>query len=138
MGRLLLINKLLGLIFRKKNDFISEAEIENAVKKFFGEKERVIISMKEFFETFPYSPATIYKRFGSLAAFCQKHNILVQQSKKAKYTKQEVDDAVAKWVKAGKEIPAAKELSKLGLPSMSVILKYYEDERAFCSLSKAI
>ena len=38
-----------------------------------------------------------------------------------------MDDAVAEWIKSGKEIPAAKELSKLGLPSMSVILKYYED-----------
>ena len=49
--------------------------------------------------------------------------------KKAKYTKQEVDDAVSKWVKAGKEIPLAKDLSRCGLPSMSVILKYYEDWR---------
>lgn len=56
-----------------------------------------------------------------------KNNISVIQSKKARYTKQEVDDAVAKWVKSGKEIPVAKELSKLGLPSMSVILKYYEN-----------
>ena len=97
------------------------------MNQFFGEKERVVGSMKEFFKSFPYSPSTIHKRFGSFAVFCKKHNISVRQSKKAKYTKHEVDDAIAKWVKAGKEIPAAKELSRLGLPSMSVILKYYEN-----------
>lgn len=126
-GSLAAYQQTVGSAISQKNDFISETEIENAVNQFFGEKERVVGSMKEFFESFPYSPSTIHKRFGSFAVFCKKHNISVRQSKKAKYTKQEVDDAVAKWVKAGKEIPAAKELSKLGLPSMSVILKYYEN-----------
>jgi len=114
-------------VVSQKNDFISEIEIENAVNQFFGDEEREVVSMKEFFESFPYSPSTIHKRYGSFTAFCQKYNINVKKSKKAKYTKQEVDEAVARWVKAGKEIPAAKELGKLGLPSMSVILKYYED-----------
>lgn len=87
----------------------------------------MVNSRKDFFELFPYSPSTINKRFGSFCDFCQKYNINVKHSKKAKYTKQEVDDAVAKWVKAGKEMPSAKELSRLGLPSISVILKYYEN-----------
>lgn len=126
-GSLATYQQAVGSAISQKNDFISEEEIENAVNQFFGEKERVVVSMKEFFKSFPYSSSTIHKRFGSFATFCQKHNINVKHSKKAKYTKQEVDDAVAKWVKAGKEIPAAKELSRLGLPSMSVILKYYEN-----------
>lgn len=110
-----------------KNEYISEEVIENAVNQFFGEKKREINSMKEFFKFFPYSPSTIHKRFGSFYEFCKKHDITVKNSKKAKYTRQEVDDAIANWVKAGKEIPAAKDLTKLELPSMSVILKYYED-----------
>lgn len=126
-GSLAAYQEAVGSSVSKKNDFISETDIENAVNQFFGEKERVVASMKEFFESFPYSPSTIHKRFGSFTVFCQKNNISVIQSKKARYTKQEVDDAVAKWVKSGKEIPVAKELSKLGLPSMSVILKYYEN-----------
>ena len=126
-GSLAAYQQAVGSAISHKNDFISETEIKNAVNQFFGEKERVVGSMKEFFESFPYSPTTIHKRFGSFAIFCKKHNIDVKQSKKARYTKQEVDDAVAKWVKAGKEIPVAKELSRLGLPSMSVILKYYEN-----------
>lgn len=125
-GSLAAYQQTVGSTISQKNDFISETVIENAVNQFFGEEERVVGSMKEFFESFPYSPSTIHKRFGSFAVFCKKYNINVRQSKKAKYTKQEVDDAVAKWVRAGKEIPAAKELSRLGLPSMSVILKYYE------------
>lgn len=126
-GSLAAYQQAVGSAISQKNDFISEIEIEDAVNQFFGEEERVVVSMNEFFKSFPYSPSTIHKRFGSFTAFCQKHNITVKQSKKAKYTKQEVDDAVAKWVRAGKEIPVAKELSKLELPSMSVILKYYED-----------
>lgn len=116
-----------GSDISSKNKYISEEEIENAVNQIFGEQKREIDSMKAFFELFPYSPSTIHKRFGSFSVFCQKHGITVKNSKKAKYTKQEVDDAVASWVKTGKEIPAAKDLCKLGLPSMSVILKYYED-----------
>lgn len=126
-GSLAAYQKAVGSQITQKNDFISEAEIENAVSQYFGDDERIVDSMKQFFETFLYSPSTIHKRFGSFSVFCQKYNITVKQSKKAKYTKQEVDDAVAEWIKSGKEIPAAKELSKLGLPSMSVILKYYED-----------
>ena len=116
-----------GSAVSKKNEFISEAAIGKAVDDYFGEDERIIPSMKQFFETFPYSPSTIHKRFGSFPAFCQRYNITVMKSKKAKYTKQEVDNSVSEWVKAGKEIPLSKELGKHGLPSMSVILKYYED-----------
>lgn len=110
-----------------KNEYISEEVIENAVNQFFGKQKREINSQKEFFKLFPYSPSTIHKRFGSFSEFCKKHDITVKKAKKAKHTRQEVDDAVASWVKAGKEIPAAKDLTKLELPSMSVILKYYED-----------
>lgn len=126
-GSLSAYQQAVGSQISQKNDFISETEIENAVNQYFGDDERVVDSMKQFFESFPYSPSTIHKRFGSFPVFCQKFSISVKQSKKAKYTKQEVDDAVAEWIKSGKEIPASKELSKLGLPSMSVILKYYED-----------
>ncbi len=126
-GSLAAYQRAVGSVVSQKNDFISEAEIENAVNRYFGEKERVVVSMKQFFESFPYSPSTIHKRFGSFTIFCQTYGITVQQSRKARYSKQEVDDAIAKWVKEGKDIPAAKELSKLGLPSVGVILKYYEN-----------
>ena len=125
-GSLAAYQQAVGSEISTKNDFISETEIEQAVNQFFEQKERVVVSMKEFFKSFRYSPSTIHNRYGSFSAFCQKYNIIVINSKKAKYSKQEVDDAIARWIKSGKDIPLAKDLSKLGLPSMSVILKYYE------------
>lgn len=126
-GSLANYQQAVGSQITQKNDYISEEEMEKAVNQYFGDNERVVDSMKQFLESFPYSASTIHKRFGSFPGFCQRFNITVKQSKKAKYTKQEVDNTVAEWIKSGKEMPAAKELSKLGLPSMSVILKYYED-----------
>ena len=48
-------------------------------------------------------------------------------SKKAKYSKREVDDNISKWVKEGHDIPNSHELSKMGLTSRDVILRYYEN-----------
>lgn len=126
-GSLAAYQQAVGSAVSHKNEFISEEDIENAVNRCFKGTDRVVISMKQFFESFPYSPSTIHKRFGSFDVFCQKYGITVRQSKKAKYSKQEVDDAIAKWVKAGKEIPTSKELCKFGLPSINVIMKYYEN-----------
>ncbi len=111
----------------KKNEYISEEAIEQVVNQYFGDKDRTIESMKSFFETCPLSAATIHKRFGSYPAFCQRYGIKVLNAKKARYSKQEVDDAIAKWINAGKEIPKAHDLSKMGLPSIASIMKYYED-----------
>lgn len=126
-GSLPAYQQAIGSSITSKNEYISEEDIKNAVEQFFGERERIIESMQEFFETFPHSRSTIHKRFGSYASFCQTFGITVLNNKKAKYTKQEVDSAISKWVEEGKEIPAAKDLSKLGLPSYSVILNFYED-----------
>ncbi len=94
-GSLAAYQKAVGSDISTKNEYISEEDIENALNHLFGEQKREINSMKEFFELFPYSPSTIHKRFGSFSVFCSKHGITVKNSKKAKYTKQEVDDAVA-------------------------------------------
>lgn len=126
-GSLAAYQQAVGSVVSQVNEFISLEDIEEAVNRYFGGREREIESMSNFFESFQYSPSTIHKRFGSFETFCTKHGITVKKAKKAKYSKQEVDDAIAKWVKAGKEMPTAQNLSKLGLPSLSVILKYYED-----------
>lgn len=126
-GSIAAYQQAIGSDISAKNDFISVDTIQEAVNQYFGDKERIIESRGAFFKTFPISPATVHKRFGSFASFCQKYGITVQKMKKAKYSKQEVDDAIAKWIKTGKDIPNGKDLNKLGLPSMSVILKYYED-----------
>ncbi len=116
-----------GTVITEINEFISKEEITIEVDEFFAGKERVVESPKAFYDVFGISQSTILKRYGSFAAFCEEQGIKVLVSKKAKYTKREVDDIISKWVKEGKDIPLARELAKKGLPSQSVILKYYED-----------
>ena len=129
-GSLAAYQQAVGAEVTAKNEWIAEEDIEKAVDARFEGKERVVETMNRFFASFPYSPSTIQKRYGTFAAFCEEYGIIVLNARKARYTKQEVDEAIAKWVKAGHGIPIAKDLTKNGLPSMSVILKYYEDWKA--------
>lgn len=110
-----------------KNAYVTEEDIEKAVDEYFGGKERTVGSMKEFFETFPYSYSTIYKRFGSIAAFTEKCHITVGRKRKASYTKQEIDDAVQKWIQEGKGIPFHRDLGRGVLPSVSAIQNHYKN-----------
>lgn len=116
-----------GCSVSTRNEFISKEEIAVAVETYFGDAERVVESQSVFYESFKISPSTISKRYGTFADFCKEHNIKVLVRKKAKYSKREVDDIISKWVKEEKSIPTSKDLTKLGLPSSSVILKYYEN-----------
>lgn len=126
-GSILEYQRMVGTEISQKNEFISKEEMDIAVENYFNDGKRIIDSRGAFLETFPYSISTILKRYGSFEDFCKEQNIQVLNFKKAKFTKREVDDAISKWVKAGNEIPAAKDLSRLGLPSQSVILRFYED-----------
>ena len=117
----------IGAPISEKNEFVSKEALEKAVASYFKDKPYVVESQKVFFETFEYSPSTIQKRYGSFAAFCEEQGIKVLVSKKAKYSKREVDDIISKWIKDGNDIPSSKEFAKLGLPSRDVILRYYED-----------
>ena len=126
-GSLAAYQTAVGSVVTEVNDFISKEEITRAIDDYFSGRERIIESQKEFYETFPISPSTISKRYGTFAAFCKEQGITVLVSKKAKYSKREVDDIISKWVKDGNAIPQSKDLAKLGLPSRDVILRYYED-----------
>lgn len=117
----------IGAEISVRNEFISKEEITKAVERYFDGKERIVESQKVFYETFEVSQSTISKRYGAFTAFCEEHGIKVLLRKKAKYSKREVDDIISKWVKEGKDIPKSHDLSKLGLPSRDVILRYYED-----------
>ncbi len=116
-----------GTAITEVNEYISKEEITGAVDKYFAAKERVIQSQKVFYETFEISQSTISKRYGTFAAFCEEQGITVLVSKKAKYSKREIDDIISKWIKEGNDIPVSKDLAKLGLPSRDVILRFYED-----------
>lgn len=116
-----------GTMVTEVNEFISKEEITKAVDEYFDGKKRVVESQKVFYENFKISSSTISKRYGTFATFCEEQGIKVLVSKKAKYSKREVDDIISKWIKSGNEIPPSKDFAKLGLPSRDVILRYYED-----------
>ena len=79
-------------------------------------------------ELFPYSQSVIINRYGSFDSFVREANITILNTKKAKYTKQEVDDLILSYLKSGNPIPSsAKQLSSLNLPSSSTILRFYDD-----------
>lgn len=108
------------------NLYVPEEQIEKAVEEYFGEKERIVESRAAFLESFPYGAEAISSKYGSFNAFLEKFHIVVLKTKKAKYTKQEVDAAIQAYVKAGNPMPGAHDFAKNGLPSASVIMRYYD------------
>ena len=128
-GSLADYQEIVGSEVSERNEFISKEEIKLAVEQYFGDRERVVESQKVFYESFSISSSTILKRYGTFASFCQAYTIKVLVSKVAKYSRREVDDIISKWIKEGHNIPKSHGLSKRGLPSRDVILKYYEDWR---------
>ena len=120
------------------NRNITEEDIMIAVDDMFKDKERIISSRKEFFKHFQYSKSVIERRYPSFRDFCEKYHITVVNQKKSRYTKQEIDDAIIKWVKSGKDIPSSKDLVKEGLPSSASIMKYYDNWKEPFLLHQAI
>ena len=126
-GSLAVFQQTVGSEITARHEFATKENIKRATDAYFGDKERVVESAREFFKQFEYSPSTIQKRYGTFENFFTEHGVRVLNSKKRKYTKREVDDEISKWIRSGKGIPAAKNLSTLGLPSRDVILKFYTD-----------
>ncbi|MBR2459900.1 MAG: HNH endonuclease [Clostridia bacterium] len=112
-----------------RNNYVSEQEIEAAVRVYFENKDRIVESRKAFFESFPYGLDVICGRYQSFGAFAERFNITVKNTKKAKYTKQEVDAAISGFVRSGRPIPTCHGLTKEGLPAASVIMRYYDHWR---------
>lgn len=108
------------------NVYVSKEQIEKAVEEYFGNNEHVIESRATFLEKFPYGADAIGARFGSFNAFLEHFGIIVLKTKKFKYSKDEVDEAVAAFVKSGKTMPSQHDLSKHGLPTANVIMRYYD------------
>ena len=112
-----------------KNLFVPIEDVETAVNLYFKDRERVVESREKFFETFPYGIDVIRGRYSSFDKFATYFNIKVTKTKKAKYTKQEVDDIISEFVKHGNPIPHHHDLTKKGLPAANVIMRYYEHWR---------
>lgn len=120
--------KEIGSEVSKRQEFVSKEEIINAVEVLIKENGSTFESRAAFFEMFPYSQSVVIDRYGSFDSFAKVAKIIIVNTKKAKYTKQEVDESILSYIKNGNPIPStAKELSVLNLPSSSTILRFYDD-----------
>lgn len=130
----------IGSEVSKRQEFISQEEILIATKEIVQKVGSIFESRNAFLEVFPYSLSVIIHRFGSFDSFVERANIKLLNTKKAKYTKQEVDDIILFYLKEGNSIPkTAKQLSSLDLPSASTILRFYDDwKEPFIVFSKMI
>lgn len=130
----------IGSEVSKRQEFISREEIMAAVKEIVCQYGSTFESRNAFLEVFPYSLSVILHRFGSFDSFIQLANIKLLNTKKAKYTKQEVDNIILAYLKDGNSIPtSAKQLSTINLPSSSTILRFYDDwKEPFVVFSKMI
>lgn len=118
----------IGSTISKSIEFISKEEIIRVTKEITRQKGSTFETRADFFEVFPYSQSVILHRFGSFDSFTKDTNITILKTKKAKYTKKEVDDAILLYLKNGNPIPtSAKQLPALDLPSSSTILRFYDD-----------
>ena len=106
----------------------SKEELLRAAQIIINQNGAVFENRAAFLEVFPYSQSVIINRYGSFDSFADASNIIISNIKKAKYSKQEVDDMILSYLKAGNPIPScAKQLSVLHLPSSSTILRFYDD-----------
>ena len=117
----------IGSEVSKCPDFISREKIIIATKEIINQNGDVFESRTAFLNIFPYSLSVIMSRFGSFDSFIEQTNIKIINVKKAKYTKQEVDEKILAYLKEGNPIPtAARQLSSLNLPSASTIMRFYD------------
>ncbi len=118
----------IGAEVSKSLEFISKEEIMRTTQEIIDQHGSIFENRSAFFERFPYSASVLLRRYGSFDAFAKAANITISSTKKAKYTKKEVDDAILSYLKEGNSIPSiAKQLSSLNLPSASTILRFYDD-----------
>ena len=130
----------IGSEVSKCQDFISKEELLHTAKTIINQKGAIFENRTAFLEVFPYSLSVIISRFGSFDSFLKAANITISNTKKAKYTKQEVDNIILSYLKNGNSIPSsAKQLSAHNLPSSSTILRFYDDwKEPFIIFSKMI
>lgn len=118
----------IGSKVSKTHKPISKDEIMIAAKEVISQNGSIFETRAAFLKVFPYSQSVILRRYGSFDSFLKATNITLLSTKKAKYTKREVDESILSYLKKGNSIPSsAKQLSVLNLPSSSTILRFYDD-----------
>lgn len=120
--------KEIGSEVSKSPKSISKDEIMRAAKEIIRQNGPIFETRTAFLNVFPYSQSVILCRYGSFDSFLKAANITILSTKKAKYTKQEVDECILSYLKQGNSIPSsAKQLSAFKLPSSSTILRFYDN-----------
>ncbi len=132
--------KQIGSEVSKSFKFVTKEELINSAKSLIDKNGTVFESRTEFMNLFPYGESVITKRFDTFEKFFEIVGIKILNVKKAKYTKQEVDNSIIAYLKLGNDIPkAAKQLTSLNLPSSATILRFYDDwKEPFIIFSKMI
>lgn len=118
----------IGSEVSRRQEFISKEELLKAAQELIKKNGSTFKDRASFLAEFPYSQSVIISRYNPFSSFIRVANITILNTKKAKYTKQEVDDIILTYLKNGNPIPSsAKQLSSLNLPSSSTILRFYDD-----------
>lgn len=132
--------RAVGSEVSKEQKFIPKETLLEAAKELICSKGSSFEDRASFYAVFPYSEKVIIQRFGSFDAFADAAGITILYTRKAKYTKWEVDDRIFAYLKNGNPIPtSARRLGTLQLPSSSTIMRFYDDwKEPFVIFSKII
>ena len=130
----------IGSEVSKINEYISKDTLIQAAKNLINLEGNTFKSRAAFLQKFPFSESVIINRYGTFDTFINLAGILILKTKKAKYTRQEVDESILSYLKNGGSIPSyAKQLTALNLPSSATILRFYDDwKEPFIIFSKMI
>lgn len=93
----------IGSEVSKSTEFISKEEIMRAAKEIIRQNGSTFKSRTAFL----YSQSVIIYRYGSFGSFVEAANITILATKKAKYTKQELDECILSYLKSGNSIPSS-------------------------------
>lgn len=122
--------KQIGSVVSAPLAYISKEEIIKIVDDIKNKYGSIFGTRKDFLKVYPHGVSSIYERFGSFNNFLNETGIKIINAKKSKFAKQEVDDLILNYLKAGNRIPKTyKELKELNLPSMATIMRFYESWR---------
>ena len=130
----------IGSEVSKMNEYISKDALIQAAENLINLEGNMFESRTAFLEKFPFSESVIINRYGTFDAFTNLAGIIILKTKKAKFTRQEVDESILSYLKNGGLIPShAKQLTALKLPSSATILRFYDDwKEPFIIFSKMI
>lgn len=117
--------------FEKRNNLIvkqtsiTKIDIEDRLRKKFGDNKRVLNNKRELFSTIKTTEDTIIRMYGDFDNFLREARIELDR-RKYKWTKKEIEETTLKFIQEnGIKIPKKSELTRLGLPSAPTYSRYW-------------